>query len=105
MNEICWNNDGDYFFLTTGLGTLQVLSYPDVQKSSLKLFQQTNLEYHWNQIMNQGLFILATICTGTSGIKFRSASKFWTPYLYIKNFQKIDELEAHTANCIAVQFR
>jgi len=39
VNEICWNNDGDYFFLTTGLGTLQVLSYPDVQKSSLKLFQ------------------------------------------------------------------
>ena len=40
VNEICWNNDGDYFFLTTGLGTLQVLSYPDVQKSSLKLFSQ-----------------------------------------------------------------
>ena len=36
VNEICWNNDGDYFFLTTGLGTLQVLSYPDVQKSGSK---------------------------------------------------------------------
>ena len=29
VNEICWNNDGDYFFLTTGLGTLQVMSYPE----------------------------------------------------------------------------
>ena len=49
VNEICWNNDGDYFFLTTGLGTLQVMTYPEVSK--------------------------------------------------------IDELEAHTANCIAIQFR
>lgn len=49
VNEISWNNDGDYFFLTTGLGTLQVMSYPEVAK--------------------------------------------------------IDELEAHTANCIAIQFR
>merc|ERR1711953_50935 len=48
VNEICWNNDGDYFFLTTGLGTLQVMTYPEVSK--------------------------------------------------------IDELEAHTANCIAIQF-
>ena len=49
VNEISWNNDGDYFFLTTGLGTLQVMNYPEVSK--------------------------------------------------------IDELEAHTANCITIQFR
>ena len=49
VNEICWDNSGNNFFLTTGLGTVQVLDYP--------------------------------------GLK------------------KIDELEAHTANCIAIQFR
>jgi len=48
VNEICWDNSGNNFFLTTGLGTVQVLDYP--------------------------------------GLK------------------KIDELEAHTANCIAIQF-
>lgn len=49
VNEICWDNSGDNFFLTTGLGTVQVLDYPGLRK--------------------------------------------------------VDELEAHTANCIAIQFR
>ncbi|KAK6178035.1 hypothetical protein SNE40_012874 [Patella caerulea] len=28
VNEISWNNDGDLFFLTSGQGTINILSYP-----------------------------------------------------------------------------
>jgi len=31
VNEIGWNNDGDLFFLTTGIGTIEVMKYPDVK--------------------------------------------------------------------------
>lgn len=30
MNEISWNKEGDLFFITTGLGTVLILSYPDL---------------------------------------------------------------------------
>ncbi len=32
MNEISWNKQGDLFFVTTGLGTIQLLSYPDLHE-------------------------------------------------------------------------
>uniref|UniRef100_H2ZMH6 Uncharacterized protein n=1 Tax=Ciona savignyi TaxID=51511 RepID=H2ZMH6_CIOSA len=31
VNEITWNNTNDLFFLTTGLGTIQIHSYPDMK--------------------------------------------------------------------------
>ncbi|XP_076812837.1 THO complex subunit 3-like [Clavelina lepadiformis] len=31
VNEITWNNTNDLFFLTTGLGTVQIYSYPDLK--------------------------------------------------------------------------
>ncbi|XP_064602865.1 THO complex subunit 3-like [Liolophura sinensis] len=31
VNEISWNNEGDLFFLTSGQGTIHILSYPDLK--------------------------------------------------------------------------
>ncbi|KAJ8026055.1 THO complex subunit 3 [Holothuria leucospilota] len=31
VNEISWNNDNDLFFLTSGQGSIHVLSYPDLK--------------------------------------------------------------------------
>ncbi|XP_067656853.1 THO complex subunit 3-like [Haliotis asinina] len=31
VNEISWNNDGDLFFLTSGQGSIHILSYPDLK--------------------------------------------------------------------------
>uniref|UniRef100_A0A8W8IJ87 THO complex subunit 3 n=1 Tax=Magallana gigas TaxID=29159 RepID=A0A8W8IJ87_MAGGI len=31
VNEISWNNDGDLFFLTSGQGSINILSYPDLK--------------------------------------------------------------------------
>nr|CAB3266947.1 THO complex subunit 3-like [Phallusia mammillata] len=31
VNEIAWNNTNDLFFLTTGQGTVQIYSYPDLK--------------------------------------------------------------------------
>lgn len=31
VNEISWNNSNDLFFLTTGLGTVNILSFPDLK--------------------------------------------------------------------------
>ncbi|EPZ32754.1 WD40 repeat-like protein [Rozella allomycis CSF55] len=30
VNEVTWNSKGDKFFITTGLGTVQILSYPEL---------------------------------------------------------------------------
>lgn len=40
VNEISWNNDGNLFFLTTGIGTVEVLKYPDL-KTIMKLQAHT----------------------------------------------------------------
>ncbi len=32
VNEISWNKEGDLFFITTGLGTILILSYPDLNE-------------------------------------------------------------------------
>jgi THO complex subunit 3 len=32
VNEISWNNDGDLFFLTSGHGSIHILSYPDLKQ-------------------------------------------------------------------------
>eukprot|EP01103_Thecamoeba_quadrilineata_P006240 TRINITY_DN1596_c0_g1_i2.p1 TRINITY_DN1596_c0_g1~~TRINITY_DN1596_c0_g1_i2.p1 ORF type:complete len:206 (-),score=24.83 TRINITY_DN1596_c0_g1_i2:370-987(-) len=32
VNEISWNNTGDLFFITTGLGQIEVMSYPSLEK-------------------------------------------------------------------------
>lgn len=31
VNEISWNNDGSLFFLTTGIGNVEVLKYPELK--------------------------------------------------------------------------
>lgn len=31
VNEISWNNDADLFFLTSGQGSIHILSYPDLK--------------------------------------------------------------------------
>ncbi|XP_029645736.2 THO complex subunit 3-like [Octopus sinensis] len=31
VNEISWNNEGDLFFLTSGQGSIHILSYPDLK--------------------------------------------------------------------------
>ena len=31
INEISWNRPGDMFYLTTGDGDIQVMSYPELQ--------------------------------------------------------------------------
>ena len=32
VNEISWNNTGDLFFITTGTGSILVLSYPELNE-------------------------------------------------------------------------
>jgi THO complex subunit 3 len=32
VNEMTWNNSGEYFFLTTGLGTVEVMRYPTLER-------------------------------------------------------------------------
>jgi THO complex subunit 3 len=32
VNEISWNREGDLFFITTGMGTILLLSYPDLSE-------------------------------------------------------------------------
>jgi THO complex subunit 3 len=39
VNEISWNREGDLFFITTGLGSILILSYPD-------LIEVSNIEAH-----------------------------------------------------------
>ena len=31
VNELTWNNEGDLFFLTSGQGSIHILSYPDLK--------------------------------------------------------------------------
>jgi len=41
VNEIGWSNDGVLFFLTTGVGTIEVMRFPDLRSASLKLEAHT----------------------------------------------------------------
>ncbi|PAA78352.1 hypothetical protein BOX15_Mlig010034g2 [Macrostomum lignano] len=42
VNEVSWNCTGDAFFMTTGLGSVQVFSYPDMQLETTLQAHPTN---------------------------------------------------------------
>lgn len=43
VNELTWNNEGDMFFLTSGQGSIHILSYPDLKLQHVMQAHPANL--------------------------------------------------------------